>query len=156
MKFCLTSAVLGISATCISIVAFGLFVDSPGATQLSRQVGTPLLRALLIAVGAKLFLEAALFRHLFSRRQSPLNRSARLLVGQLSSSTFARFGLGLLGGIVMPLFVWKEIDAIETRGIFVVISVSMLFVACLAGELLERYQFFAACAAPRMPGRLKS
>ena len=156
MKFCLTSAVLGISATCISIVVFGLFVDSPGATQLSRQVGTPLLRALLIAVGAKLFLEAALFRHLFSRRQSPLNRSARLLVGQLSSSTFARFGLGLLGGIVMPLFVWKEIDAIETRGIFVVISVSMLFVACLAGELLERYQFFAACAAPRMPGRLKS
>jgi hypothetical protein len=30
----------------------------------------------------------------------------------------------------------------------------MLFLACLAGELLERYQFFAACAAPRMPGRL--
>ncbi len=29
------------------------------------------------------------------------------------------------------------------------------FAACLAGELLERYLFFAACAAPRMPGGLR-
>jgi hypothetical protein len=32
----------------------------------------------------------------------------------------------------------------------------MLFVACLVGELLERYQFFAACAAARMPGQLNA
>jgi hypothetical protein len=32
----------------------------------------------------------------------------------------------------------------------------MLFVACLAGELLERYLFFAAVASPRMPGPLRS
>jgi Fe-S-cluster-containing dehydrogenase component/DMSO reductase anchor subunit len=155
-KFLLTSAVLGISATCVSIVAFGLFVDSPEARQLSRQAGVPLLRALTIAAGAKLIVEAALFRHLLSRRQSPLNRSARLLVGPLSNSTFARFGCGLLGGIVMPMFVWIELDAAETRGVFIGVSVALLFVACLVGELLERYQFFAACASPRMPGRLNS
>jgi DMSO reductase anchor subunit/ferredoxin len=155
-KFLLTSAVLGISATCVSIVAFGLFVDSPEARQLSRQAGVPLLRALSIAAGTKLIVEAALFRHLLSRRQSPLNRSARLLVGPLSNSTFARFGCGLLGGIVMPMFVWIELDAAETRGVFIGVSVALLFVACLVGELLERYQFFAACASPRMPGRLNS
>jgi formate dehydrogenase iron-sulfur subunit len=156
VKFLLTSAVLGISATCVSIVAFGLFFDSPAARQISDQVGVSLLQALAVAAGAKLLVEAALFRHLLSRRQSPLNRSARLLVGQLSSSTFARFGLGILGGIVMPMFVWLELEAAAARGIFLVISVSMLFIACLGGELLERYQFFAACSAPRMPGRLKS
>ena len=32
----------------------------------------------------------------------------------------------------------------------------MLFMACLAGELIERYLFFAAIASPRMPGSLKS
>jgi formate dehydrogenase iron-sulfur subunit len=32
---------------------------------------------------------------------------------------------------------------------------SILFAACIAGEMLERYLFFAACAAPRMPGALR-
>ena len=35
-----------------------------------------------------------------------------------------------------------------------VVLVAMLFTACLAGELLERYLFFAAVAAPKMPGSL--
>jgi hypothetical protein len=37
---------------------------------------------------------------------------------------------------------------------FVVIT-GMLFVACLVGEILERVLFFAACAAPRMPGGIR-
>ena len=32
---------------------------------------------------------------------------------------------------------------------------TMLFGACVIGELLERYLFFAAVAAPRMPGSLR-
>ncbi len=54
----------------------------------------------------------------------------------------------------MPAFLWNELAADESRGLFLVISVAMLFVACLVGELLERYQFFAACAKPRMPGAI--
>jgi formate dehydrogenase iron-sulfur subunit len=65
---------------------------------------------------------------------------------------FARVACGLLGGIVMPLFLWNELSADQSRGPFQVISVAMLFAACLVGEMLERYQFFAACAKPRMPG----
>src|SRR5690606_4696347 len=99
---------------------------------------------------AKLLLEASLFRYLLFRRQSPLKRSARLLVGPLAGSTFARFACGLLGGIVMPLFLWNELTTAQSPGLFLTISVAMLFSAALAGELLERYQFFAACAAPRM------
>jgi hypothetical protein len=37
---------------------------------------------------------------------------------------------------------------------FVVLT-ALLFGACLAGELLERYLFFAACAAPQMPGGIR-
>ena len=155
-RFGLTSAVLGIAATWLSILVFGIFVDTPDAAVLSRQAGIPLVKGLILAATSKLLLEASLFRHLLSRRQSPLKRSARLLVGLLSSSTLARIACGLLGGIVMPLFLWNEMAADESRAPFVVISVGMLFVACLVGELLERYQFFAACAVPRMPGRLSA
>ncbi|MEO2035846.1 MAG: DmsC/YnfH family molybdoenzyme membrane anchor subunit [Planctomycetaceae bacterium] len=154
LRFALTSAVLGIASTWMSILLFGIFVDSPSAQLLSQQAGPPLVRALLLAALTKLILEAALLRHLFSRRHSPLKRSAQLLAGRLSGSTFARFACGLLGGIVMPLFLLNELSAEAARDLFIVVVVGMLFVACLAGELIERYQFFAACAAPRMPGRL--
>ncbi|MCP4787704.1 MAG: dimethyl sulfoxide reductase anchor subunit [Fuerstiella sp.] len=153
-KFVLTSAILGIAATWLSILVFGAFVDTPTAGILSRRAGVPLVQALIVTTAAKLLLEASLFRHLLHRRQSPLKRSARLLVGPLAGSMFARVACGLLGGIVMPAFLWNELAADESRGLFLVISVAMLFVACLAGELLERYQFFAACAKPRMPGAI--
>ncbi len=153
-RFGLTSAVLGIAATWLSILLFGIFVDTPSAESLSFQAGQPLVRALLSAAVVKLLLEVSLLRHLMLRRQSPLKRSARLLIGPLSGSTFARAACGVLGGIVMPLFLWQELSASVSRDVYVVIVVSMMFVACLAGELLERYQFFAACSAPRMPGRL--
>lgn len=152
-RFSLTAAVLGIAATWLSILLSGVFVDSPSMESLASQAGVPLVRALFVSALIKLALEASLFRHLLFRRQSPLKRSARLLTGVLSGSTFARFACGLLGGVVMPLFLWHELSADVVRDGFVMMVVGVLFVACLAGELLERYQFFAACAAPRMPGQ---
>jgi DMSO reductase anchor subunit len=153
-KFALTAGILGISATWLSILVFGIFVDGATADQLARNAGTPLVGALIAAAVVKLVFEASLFRHLLARRRTVFKRSAELLAGPLSSSTFARFACGLLGGIVMPGFLWRELATEELRGPFLLISVGLIFVACLVGELLERYQFFAACAVPRMPGRL--
>ena len=153
-KFTLTSAVLGISSAWLSILVFES-VEVSEKTRLSWQAGPSLLQSLVVVTSLKLAMEAALLRHLLSRRRSPLKRSAMLMVGPLSGSTISRFACGILGGIVMPLFIWNDLPSWENRGIFVVVSVAMLFVACLAGELLERYQFFAACASARMPGQLK-
>jgi Fe-S-cluster-containing dehydrogenase component/DMSO reductase anchor subunit len=153
-KFGLTAALLGIAATWLSLVAFGLWVDAPTASALSRQAAQPLIQGLAAAMLLKLAVEASLLRHLMFRRQSPLKRSARLLLGPLSGSSLARVACGLLGGIIMPAFLWNELGSADSQGILWVVSAGMLFLACLAGELLERYQFFAACAAPRMPGRL--
>jgi DMSO reductase anchor subunit len=153
-KFVLTSSLLGIATCWLSIVALGNFVDSPGARQLCQQAGATLVQALLIAMTAKLSFEVSIFRHLFTRRNSPLKRSAGLLIGPLSNSTFARFALGLLGGIVMSLFLLDSLRSSDTESLTLIIPVGMLFLACLLGEVTERYQFFAACAALRMPGRL--
>ena len=154
LKFVLTATILGVAATWLSILLFGLFINSPRAHQLSEQLGASLLPTLAIATSIKLLIEMALFRHLLFRRQTSFKRAAKLLIGPLSSSLLARVACSLLGGVVMPLLLWHELSHNHTHGLFSVISVSMLFIACLAGELLERYQFFAACAAPRMPGRL--
>ncbi|QDU44817.1 Anaerobic dimethyl sulfoxide reductase chain B [Symmachiella dynata] len=152
-KFYLTSAILGIAATWLSILLLGAVFNNPAAQQLSRDVGDTLLQALIVTSGCKFVFELSMLSHLAARRVSPLKRSAQLLVGPLSNQTFARFALGVLGGVVMPVFLMSQQRTSEVATIIIVV---MLFVACLAGELLERYQYFAAVSAPRMPGGLRS
>ena len=59
----------------------------------------------------------------------------------------------------MPGFLLLN-HSLESQGanaqVLLTITVAMLFVACLAGELLERYLYFTACAASGMPGGLRS
>jgi hypothetical protein len=88
---------------------------------------------------------------------TPLKRSAVLMTGDLSNATLARFALGLLGGAILPaMLVQEAANLADGAGLvqFVVLT-GLLFTACLAGELLERYLFFAACAAPQMPGGIR-
>ncbi len=155
-RFLLTSAVLGVAATWLSL----LFTRSMSAADqepaLAASTAQQLVQFLVAASGFKLLIEAATLRQLFERTTTPLRRSARLLVGPLSNSTLARGATCVLGGIVMPLFLLSQIDrGGEGGGIPLAVRVSMIFVACLIGELLERYQFFAAVSAPRMPGGVR-
>lgn len=154
LKFALTSTVLGIAVTWLSILVFGALIDSPIAHELAQNAGGPLVPMLVVAMAIKLLVELSLLRHLLFRHNSPLKRSARLLIGPLSSSLFARIACGLLGGVFMPLFILRELDNQSQQSLPGAIAVGMLFTACLVGELLERYHFFAASASPRMPGRL--
>jgi hypothetical protein len=56
----------------------------------------------------------------------------------------------------MPAMLLVSLPALSSAGLVqFVATASVLFLACLAGELLERYLFFAACAAPRMPGGIR-
>ena len=56
----------------------------------------------------------------------------------------------------MPALLLKATSQTPQDPVFIFIVTSMLFIACLAGELLERYLFFAAVASPRMPCSLRS
>jgi uncharacterized membrane protein YdjX (TVP38/TMEM64 family) len=119
--------------------------------------GRPLCQLLIVISAIKLAWEAAIFRHLLWRRMTSLRRSALLMAGELSSVTLARFAAGLLGGVLMPVFLLSHMeDAVHGTGfVQFVVTTGLLFVACLVGELLERYLFFAACAAPKMPGGIR-
>lgn len=150
VRFALTSALLGVSAVWLSIMGATLFDPSPELLQLVDTSGPLLCQAMLIVTAMKLVWDAAIFRHLLSRRMTSLKRSAILMTNDLSSFTLARFAAGLLGGILMPAFLLSHIDDAALPQF--ITTGALLFAACLVGELLERYLFFAACAAPRMPG----
>ena len=94
----------------------------------------------------KLALEASVFAHLRATDTNDLNRTARLLVGQLRSLTATRFALGAIGGLAAP--------ALVVAGAAPVVFAAIALVALVAGELLERSLFFRAVAAPRMPGSI--
>jgi formate dehydrogenase iron-sulfur subunit len=157
VRFVLTAALLGIAATWLSILVMAVTSGSEWSADLVRDFGPPLCRALIAVSLIKLIWEASIFRHLMFRRNTPLRRSALLLSRELSSLTLVRFALGLLGGVLMPAMLLGQFASVSggVGQLQFVLTAGLLFLACLAGELVERYLFFAACAAPRMPGGIR-
>lgn len=135
-KFVGTTALLGIAGGFLIHALQGV----------SGQVVQVLAFALVGIATLKLSFERTLFRHLVDEQTpnlTPLNKTALLMEHELGLATRLRFCCGVLGGIAMPL-------------IFLLIPVPsvaiVVFVLCVAGELLERYLFFTAVAPLRMPG----
>ena len=150
-KFLLTAAVLGLAAAWLSLMVTAAWTESAASSAALHRYGPVLCRALIAAAALKLVFEAALCRHLAARSTTSLKRTALLMTGALSQMTVARFAAGVVGGVAMPgLVLLTRTPAGED--VMLAPFVAMLFVACLAGELLERYLFFAAVASPKMPG----
>jgi DMSO reductase anchor subunit len=155
-RFLLTSALLGAAASWLTLPVLAVAGQEEHVPQLMQALGPALSRWVLGAACAKLVFDGAVLRHLGSRRHTPLKQTARLMVGPLSNVTLARFAAGLLGGVIMPQFVLSALSAGPSpAGPALWCMVSLMFVACLVGEMLERYLFFAAVASPRMPGGLR-
>jgi Fe-S-cluster-containing dehydrogenase component/DMSO reductase anchor subunit len=154
LKFLLTSAWLGAAALWLSLLLAALVSPNAELTALNEHLGRLLAQGIVVVAAFKLCWEAGIFAHLPSRRMTALRRSAMLMAGELSGVTLARFSAGVLGGLFAPLMLLNT-NAAETNLPRFAVLVGALFVASLAGELLERKLFFAACAAPRMPGGMR-
>ena len=154
-RFALTTALLGIAATWVTLLALAVINNGP-VTRLLVRRGDLICEALMIVTVAKLGFEALVFRHLLLKQTTPLKRSALLMTGPLVRWTQARFACGLLGGVLMPLILRSLIGEVAPSSVSMLLTSAVLANACLVGELLERYLFFAAVASPRMPGTLRS
>jgi hypothetical protein len=124
------------------------------------------LQAMMIAYGrllcawtlgitlAKLAFEALIFVWLLRRQPTPLKRTALLMSGELRKVTTLRFVCGVAGGALLPAVLLLE-DRLTSSGypaaMLAVVALAIV-VFLLAGELLERYLFFTAVVAPKMPG----
>ncbi len=80
---------------------------------------------------------------------TPLNKTARLLTGQLGFVARSRVGCGVVGGLFLPVLL--ALSHLSGHGYVAGVAVVALSF-CLAGELLERYLFFTAVAPAKMPG----
>jgi Fe-S-cluster-containing dehydrogenase component/DMSO reductase anchor subunit len=152
LKFLLTGAVLGIPLA-LGIQLIETASRSPeNFLAAVQQSGKWLSVALIAAAALKLSAEAAVFVALRARTFTPLRRTALLMKGDLRRPTASRFATGILGGIVAPVVLVLIISTGTASALAVLATVALSLALNIAGELLERYLFFAAVVAPKMPG----
>lgn len=116
---------------------------------LTSSVSPPVLVALavflFVVTVTKLAFEHRIFRHLVDEETlllTPLNKSARLLEGQLGLVARMRVACAVLGGLLLPPLLLLNGGGLALTALAL----------CVVGELLERYLFFTAVAPVTMPG----
>lgn len=132
-----------------SLFFLSAFVTGAAATLLILGSSNPEFQmfaagVLLVATTLKLVVESKVLFALKDTESTPEKLAASLIVVEQKNPALVRIALALVGGIVIPLLVFGGVNSM---------AVCALCLGCvLAGELLERYLFFAVCVARRMPG----
>lgn len=107
----------------------------------------PLVALLVAGAVVKLAFEQRIYRDWVNDdalRLTALNKTARLLTGELRRAARLRVACGAMGGVVLPL-----LFAMQPQGRGLMLAALTL---CVVGEWLERYLFFTAVAPVKMPG----
>lgn len=152
-RFALTSLLLGIPVSLL-IMLVGTRSDGITTSLLMSQYGRPLCRAILFTGVLKLLIEASALLHLGRRQHTPQKRAALLLTGELGMHMFRRVFFGVIGGLVLPVTLLAE-QSLQPHGYhpwFVGTLTTLMLAVLVIGELHERYLFFVASVAPKMPG----
>lgn len=155
-KFLLSCAVLGLPIALLVSLAASMWQTHFTAADIMRSYGQDLCLAIIIATGAKLLFESAVFTEFRRKQFTPLKRSAVLLSDNLGSSTMLRYFFGIVGGLLLPAVLLSERAALNGAAgyqpLFLCAVVTLMFVTLTVGEFLERSLFFAASASAKMPG----
>jgi len=152
MKFLLTCLVLGIPLALVIQVAGAVWTSPAALTRTIQETGRWLCMGLIGVVTVKLAAEAAIFSWLRARTFTPLRRTALLMTGDLARVTRGRFIVGTVGGLALPALIALSSPSAPTVPPFLILAiVAFLLALNMVGELLERYLFFAAVVAPKMP-----
>lgn len=136
-KFALTSVALGLAGAAVIVSPWFVF-------------------ALPVVLGLKLVVDLEV---VYRNRQTGANslaQVAELLGDVLHRKLRYRVTYALMAGLFLPLIfavLWREQPMDSAPLMFVA---WMTLIACMAGELYERYLFFAAVGHSRMPGALST
>ncbi len=152
-KFLLTSLVLGLPIALLILIA-GAALNGQALHSVMTDYGRLLCRVLLVVGAAKMVLEVSELLHLKGRQHTPQKRRALLLAGELGMITLRRFFFGFVGGVALPLVLLAEggMRSGQYHPLFVGVATLLILVLLTIGELHERYLFFAASVAAKMPG----
>ena len=105
---------------------------------------------LALASLGKLLMEGSFLFHLRQKEWTAFRKTAFLMCRPLRKATNARFILGVLGGVFLPLALaaWgKEMSLVAVMSL-----AFSIFALSLGGEFLERFLFFRAVVPLKMPG----
>ena len=171
-KFFLSALLLG-TVTTLLTMATAAFAQQPAASRLLETTGRAGFGLVAAISALKILLALFPLRHLRDgapddsasgfRQHTPMRRTARLAVGPLLRPVLGRFLLAAVGGILLPLLALAALPGApndESLGSHAIgkadllVMAAALFALTLISELLERYLFFAAVVAPKMPGGL--
>jgi len=155
-KFFLTCLVLGLPlALLVSLIAC-YWNSELSEHSIMQSYGQSLCRTLMMTVALKLALEGSVLAWLRRRQFAPMKRTALLLTSELSMTNLLRYFFGVMGGLLLPLVLLSDkattAEADGYQPLFMGIVVLLIAGLLLVGELIERYLFFAASVAPKMPG----
>jgi DMSO reductase anchor subunit len=142
LRFFGTTVILGAAAV-LTVCSLTTAGSAPG-----HPAQRPILWLVLSATVIKLIFEARIFGHLGDKGHSALKRMAILMSGQLRVATSLRFGLAIAGGVALPLVLVH--GAIGKARWPACLTLMLGLLVC--SELCERYLFFRAAPASRMPG----
>jgi DMSO reductase anchor subunit len=155
-RFMLSCAVLGLPIALLVSLLASTWRNDFTAAGIMKHYGQLLCYWLIAAVAMKILFESAVFFELRRRQFTPLKRTAVLLSDNLSMATLLRYFFGIVGGLLLPAILLSEratVDGSEGyHPLFLCALVLLVFVTLLLGEVVERYLFFAASAAAKMPG----
>ena len=154
-KFFATTVVLGIPTALLISLAATVWSSAISVGQMMSEFGRLLAGWLIVAVVAKLLFECLIFTTLRHRQHTPLKRTALLMTGDLGMTTIKRFFFGVVGGVLLPGILLAERSIASGDGfhpLFVTVAIALCLGLLLIGELLERFLFFKAVIAPKMPG----
>ncbi len=155
-KFFLTCGVLGLPVALLVSLMACYWNQDLMPHSIMHDYGQSLCRWLVIVVALKLALEGSALVWLKQRRFTPLKRTALLLTGELSMTHMLRYFFGVMGGLLLPLLLLSDkaiaVGAEGYQPLFVGFLVLLIVGLLLIGETIERYLFFAASVAPKMPG----
>ncbi len=158
LRFTLTAAGCGLATTLATSLCGGLAHGGASTARAAGAAAVPLALLVAALVALKLGWEAAFLlrvRPSGAPEAADLDRSARLLLGpDLGGLTRWRFGLGLLGGVAVPLVVAALCAAPDPSSVGAALLAAVAAVGVVAGELCERAGFFAAVTSPSMPREL--
>ena len=150
-KFTLTALASGCATALVVALGSSLAAGTTGAGAAAALPVAPLALLAALAAGAQLILEAAVLRHLRPGSPDELRRTAVLLTRELRTATQWRFATGGLSVLALAAVAPATASgATPGTGLAVAVAATVLL---LAGQLLERSQFFTAVAPARMPGQ---
>jgi Fe-S-cluster-containing dehydrogenase component/DMSO reductase anchor subunit len=149
LKFFGTTLLTGTATVLFVTTLQGLFSPVIVAQGAYQELTVFLSKSLVFITGLKLALESAVLRFVWQETSPALKQTARLMTGELAEITTARFLLGVIGGVILPLafIIQRPAPGISTLGMTL-----WVLTFTLGGELLERFLFFAAAVPERMPG----